>query len=223
MAVPPAPDVPAGVTSGTTSSTDRRSLLARVRRVLVPVLALVVLGCAGSLVYLAGSRAPEGASFGDRVEAVLEGDTSAAREREVAMSQAEQFVLRLNTYGPQLLDANNAMPEYRELVREVITPKFATDFDENAALAEQTVAQAGVGRTGEVFSVGTATIDADSATVLVAGSFSNSYPDPQDPETRIETDSLPFRFEVTLRKIEGEWLVDNFVPLTGQDEEGAPQ
>jgi len=203
-------------TTGTSGSTAAGSSLLRL---LVPALVLVIVGCLGSLVFLAGSRAAEGASFGDRVGSVFEGDTSQAREREVAMSQAKQFVLRLNTYGPQLLDENNAMPQYRELVIEVITPKFATDFEENAALAEQTVAQAGVGRTGEVFSTGTSAIDGDSATVLVAGSFTNSYPDPQAPEERIDTDSLPFRFEVSLKKIDGEWLVDDFVPLTGEDEE----
>ena len=211
MAVPSAPDGTPGVTSRSTST--------RLLRLLVPALVLVLVGCLGSLVYLAGSRAAEGASFDERVGSVFEGDTSQAREREVAMSQAKQFVLRLNTYGPQLLDANNAMPEYRELVVEVITPKFATDFEENAALAEQTVAQAGVGRTGEVFSTGASAIDGDSATVLVAGSFTNSYPNPQNPEERIDTDSLPFRFEVSLKKIDGEWLVDDFVPLTGEDEE----
>lgn len=223
MAVPSAPDDTPGVTSSATSTTDSAgpgpAPGSRLLRVLVPVLVLVLLGCLGSLVYLAGSRSAEGASFGDRVASVFEGDTSQAREREVAMSQAKQFVLRLNTYGPQLLDENNAMPEYRELVTEVITPKFATDFEENAALAEQTVAQAGVGRTGEVFATGTSAIDGDSATVLVAGSFTNSYPDPQDPEGRIDTDSLPFRFEVSLKKIDGEWLVDDFVPLTGEAEE----
>ncbi len=211
MAVSPAPDGTPGVTSRSTST--------RLLRLLVPALVLVIVGCVGSLVFLAGSRSAEGASFGDRVTSVFEGDTSQAREREVAMSQAKQFVLRLNTYGPQLLDENNAMPDYRELVTEVITPKFATDFEENAALAEQTVAQAGVGRTGEVFSTGTSAIDGDSATVLVAGSFTNSYPNPQAPEERIDTDSLPFRFEVSLKKIDGEWLVDDFVPLTGEAEE----
>ena len=29
------------------------------------------------------------------------------------MAQTQQFVLRLNTYGPSLLDAQGQMPEYR--------------------------------------------------------------------------------------------------------------
>lgn len=220
MALPPAPDGTPDVSAVPDPSTAVPAARdSRVLRLVVAALVLVIVGCLVSWVFLAGSRAADGATFGDRVGSVFEGDTSQAREREVAMSQAEQFVLRLNTYGPQLLDQGDAMPRYRELVTEVITPKFATDFEENAALAEQTVAQAGVGRTGEVFSTGTSAIDGDSATVLVAGSFTNSYPNPQEPEERIDTDSLPFRFEVSLKKIEGDWLVDDFVPLTGEDEE----
>lgn len=224
VALPPASDGASAVTDSAslTSSEPRLRRTSRLRRVLLLTFVALSLACLVTLVFLAGSRADEGASFEERVEAVLrEGDTAGA-EREAAMAVAEQFVLRLNTYGPQLLDQNNAMPEYREQVLEVTTPKFGADFERNAELAEQTVAQAGVGRTGEVFATGASTVDDDSATVLVAGSFTNSYPNPQDPEERIDTDSLPFRFEVSLDKIAGEWLVDNFVALTGETEETAP-
>ena len=77
------------------------------------------------------------------------------------------------------------------------------------------MAQAGVSRTAEVFSTGVATIDADSATALVAGTFTDSYPDqpgelqPQEP--------VPFRIQVTLVKTDGEWLVDDFTPVTGAE------
>ena len=91
------------------------------------------------------------------------------------MAQSEQFMLRINTYGPDLLEGDT-MPKYRELVEEVITPKFAADFEKNAPLAEATVKQAGVGRTAEVFSTGVSAIDADSATALVAGSFTQVLP-----------------------------------------------
>jgi Mce-associated membrane protein len=220
VAVPPAsgdePPVTDDVETSTPRPPDRTS---RLRRAAVPVLVVVIVACLGSLGFLAGSRAEEGASLGDRVAAVFGNDDSAVRERESAMSQAEQFVLRVHTYGPQLLDEKNAMPKYRELVTEVMTPKFGADFEEQAGLAEATVAQAGVARTAEVFSYGTATIDRDSASILVAGSFSTSYPDPKAPEdagSRIDTDAIPFRYEVSLKKIDGEWLVDAFQDLTGE-------
>ena len=99
----------------------------------------------------------------------------------------------------------------------MITPKFATSFDESVTTAEQIVSQAGVSREAEVFSAGVSTIDADSATALVAGTFTDSYPTgeggaltPQEP--------VPFRIEVDLVKTEGEWLVDDFAPVTGGDQ-----
>ena len=52
------------------------------------------------------------------------------------MAQTEQFMLRMGTFGPDLLDESGGMPEYRERVKEVITPKFSTSFDQEAATAE---------------------------------------------------------------------------------------
>ena len=62
----------------------------------------------------------------------------------------------------------------------MITDKFAADFEESVPAAESTVAQAGFSRRAEVFGAGVSVIDSDSATALVAGSFTNSYPDPED-------------------------------------------
>ena len=63
--------------------------------------------------------------------------SDAQAEREAVMSQTEQFVLRLNTYGPDQLDAEGHLTEYQQQVAEVITPKFATDFEtEGLPIAE---------------------------------------------------------------------------------------
>ena len=45
-------------------------------------------------------------------------------EREAVMAATEQFVLRLDTYGPTAR-RQGQMPAYRDRVSEVITPKFA--------------------------------------------------------------------------------------------------
>ena len=71
------------------------------------------------------------------------------------------------------------MPEYRERVKEVITPKFAVSFEKEAATAEQLVAQARISRQAEVFATGVSAIDDDSATALVAGTFTDSHPKSQ--------------------------------------------
>ena len=221
MAVPPAADDTSVSDSSETSTHAPDRTTSRLRLGLALFFVLAMLGCLGSLLVLVLRPADDESTVTERVSSIFDSKSEESREREVAMSQAEQFVLRVHTYGPQLLDDQNAMPEYRELVTEVMTPKFGADFEEQAGLAEATVAQAGVGRSAEIFSYGTSAIDSDSATVLVAGSFTTSYPSPQDAEKRIDTDAVPFRYEVTLRKIEGDWLVDAFVDLTGEPEEEA--
>jgi hypothetical protein len=114
------------------------------------------------------------------------------------------------------------MPGYRDGVLEVITPKLAESFEESVTAAEATVTQAGLGRRAEVFGVGVSAIDSDSATVLVAGSLTNSYPkDPEDLDGERQDDPngpLPYRIEVQLVKIKGEWLVDSFVPVADAGE-----
>ena len=175
------------------------------RLVLAAVLGLLLLaGLAVAAVYAV--RGPDQSS----------GDIQA--ERETAMAQSEQFMLRMGSYGPDMLDENKAMPEYRERVKEVITAKFAAEFEKEAGTAEQLVAQAGVERAVDVFATGVASIETEgesgSATTLVAGSFTDSYTlkgktVPQEP--------IPFRIEVSLVRIDGEWLVDDFDPVSGTD------
>jgi hypothetical protein len=187
--------------------------------VLVLVCVVLMVACVVVLTYLVASTPGEDRSLGTRVSSLFSDDDYVAEERESAMAQSKQFVLRLHTYGPQYLDSDNKMPEYSELVSELMTPKFAADFEKNVTYAEQAVSQAGAGRAAEVYSTGVSSLDADSATVLVAGSFINSYPNPNDAEQRIDTESLPFRYEVKVLKVDGEWLVDDFTPITGVEQE----
>ena len=178
------------------------------RWLLVVLVAVTVAGLLG-LVWLVSSRS---------VDAVgLSGDQEQLQgEREAVMAQTEQFMLRMGTYGPDLLDDKGGMPEYRERVREVITPKLAVSFEKEAATAEQLVAKARISRVAAVFSTGVAAIDSDSATALVAGSFTDSYPRGRSGDKAREPS--PFRIEVSLVKVDGTWLVDNFTPVTGAQE-----
>lgn len=202
MVVPPAPDHAPGLTNNATtdSPAEAGSRSATLRVVLVGVLVVALLASTVVLVWLLAGRRGQAEDL--------------QQDREAAMAQAEQFMLRVNTYGPDQLDDQGQMPEYRELVKEIITPKFATSFEGGVTAAEQSVAQAGVARTAEVFATGVSSIDADSATALVAGSFTNSYPQGKSGD-RVLDDPAPFRVEVTLVKSDGKWLVDNFSPVTG--------
>ena len=206
MAVPPAPDQS---TTLTERPDDTPAPAATFRLVLAGVLAAVLVASLGVSVWLSASR-------GFEAVGVDGGAGELQTERDQVMSRTRQFMLRMGTYGPDQLE-DGTLPAYRDLVTEVITPKFATSFDESVTTAEQIVSQAGVSREAEVFSAGVSTIDADSATALVAGTFTDSYPTgkggaltPQEP--------VPFRIEVDLVKTEGEWLVDDFAPVTGGDQ-----
>ena len=234
MAVPPAPD--GSVTGpGTSSSTatpaertGRGSASPGFRLGLLVLLVLVLVVSVAVTGYLVATRT-SGAAGGtlDRVGGLLTGDDAVADEREAVMSVAQQFMLRVNTYGPEDLTEDGTMPDYRERVGSLITPAFRADFDQQVGTAEQTVAQAQLGRSCEVFGVGVSAMDADSATALVAGAFTNSYPGSgKRADQRIETEPAPFRVRVSLVKISGEWLVDDFAPVTGQgvtlDPSGSP-
>ena len=197
--VPPPPTTPGGPSSGVPNG--------RFRIVLLVLLVLALLVSGGVLVWLLADRRGEA----DGVQS----------DREAVMSQVEQFVLRLNTYGPADLDAKGRLPKYQQQVSAVITPKFATDFEKSGLpIAEQTVAQAGYGRTAKVFGSGVESIDADSATVIIAAGFTGSYPDPQHPQDkakRVGSDPEVLRWKVDLVRSDGDWLVDDYAPVKTED------
>lgn len=174
------------------------------------VLAVLVVLIAGSAVALGVQAVHRGgnpfSSVDERQEA-----------RDDVMSQARQFMLRVNTYGPDLLKGTT-MPTYRDRVRAVVTAKFEADFEKNVPYAEATVAQAGLERTTQVYAVGVGDLDLDRgrATALVAGAFTNSFPDPKDKKKRVAADPQPYRVEVTLVEQSGRWKVDAFTPVGAQ-------
>ena len=199
MAVPPAP----GAVSTGTDDTPRSATF---RLVLLVVLVVLLLVSAGVLVWLLADRRGEA----DALQS----------ERDTVMSQTRQFVLRLNTYGPDGLDAQGHLTDYKDQVAQVITPKFAADFESSGLpIAEQTVSQAGYGRTSQVFGVGVESIDSDSAVAIVAAGFTGSYPNPKDPKDaskRVSAGQDVLRWEVDLVKTDGKWLVDDYSPVTGE-------
>lgn len=201
-------DPAAGAASRAASPGFRLALAAVL--VLLLVASVVVVG------YVVATRS-SGAdgNLAERVSNVAQGRNEIQEEREQVMEVASQFMLRVNTYGPDLLDEDGRMPEYRDLVSELITAKFRTDFEEQVGTAEQTVSEAGLGRTSEVYAVGVSTLDVDSATALVAGQFTNSFPQ-ADGDERADGTPSQYRVRVELVRVEGEWQVDDFAPVTGQ-------
>lgn len=184
MAVPPADD-------------GGRALIARGRP--GRGRARLVLTVALALALVAGSVALGTVLWNRRGEA---DDVQAARDR--VMAQAEQFLLRIGTFGPDLLEGEQ-MPQFRERVSEVLTAKAGQEFEAQVVVAEQLVAQQQAERSAEVFGTGVATLDDSSATALVAGAFTNSVGD--EP-------GAPFPVYLRLRMVlvDGTWLVDDFGP-----------
>ncbi|WP_166137170.1 hypothetical protein [Nocardioides ochotonae] len=133
---------------------------------------------------------------------------SVQRERERVMAQARQFMLRGQTYGPDALDADGTLGEYRGLVEEVVTPKFMTEFDQTVTIAEQLVSQQGVTRSAEVLGVGVESIDDDSAVALVTGQITSTLRNAKGREVPARSDL--FRVVVDLVQVDGDWLVDDF-------------
>jgi len=176
----------------------------RFRAVLLGVLAVVLVISGALAVHLGSSR---------QVWPFPAAADQAQADRETVMAQTQQFVLRLNTYGPSMLDAQGQMPEYRSRVKAVITPKFAVSFDRSVAIAEQSVKGYGLHRTCAVFATGVELLDSDTAQVLVAGSFSQTARDRAGKEVPTG-EPAPFRLRVSLDKIDGRWLVDDYQPVT---------
>ena len=136
-------------------------------------------------------------------------------QREAAMAQTQQFVLRANTYGPSMLDAQGKMTAYRSRVEAVITPKLAASFEQGAAGTEQTVRSYHVSRRCAVYATGVEVMDTDSAEVLVAGSISETRPGKNGHQVPTGAPA-PFRLRVSLDRIDGRWLVDSYAPVTGR-------
>ncbi|MBZ5740536.1 hypothetical protein [Nocardioides mangrovi] len=192
----------------TAPTEERRSGVFRIA--LLGVLVLALLASAGVLVWLLADR---------------RGTADATQsEREAVMSRTDQFVLRVNTFGPNDLDAQDKLTTYQQQVEDVITPKFASDFESDGLpVAEQLVGRAGYGRVAKVLGTGVESIDSDSATVIVAATLTASYPDPKHPndaDKRVDAEADVLRWVVDLVHTDGKWLVDGYSPVSSGSGDG---
>ena len=216
MAVPPAPDgALADATTDSATPSDSRTT-SRSRFALLVASVLVIVGCLVSL----------GVLLAKEDDAADNATSQPQAQREELMSQTQQFVIRVSTFGPSWLDEKNQMPRYVEGVSELMTAKFAASFKESVVIAESQVSQSGYGRSARVYAVGVASMDSDSATVLVGFVRTDSYPKPRDPSKRLKLPGNAERWAVELVHTGGEWLVDNYAVISelpeGAGSEGQP-
>ncbi len=112
---------------------------------------------------------------------------------------AEQFAVSVNNYDSDSVD------DYKSSVSGMLSTKFRTEFDKAMDEIVTQVQEAEMDSTGEVLASGVATIDQDSARVLVVADAA--------VKTVYDERQRHFRWEVSLVKVDGKWLVDDFTPV----------
>ena len=121
-------------------------------------------------------------------------------ERAKVKAVAEQFCLRMDD-----VDASNP-DSYTQKVKELLTTKEKAAFDQQFDAVLKLETDKTVKGVGTVLASGIADIDADSATVLVAH------------DTVVTSSSGTVqrhaRWTVSLRHVNGRWLVDNWNPAS---------
>lgn len=124
---------------------------------------------------------------------------SALDARRDVVRVAERFTVQVNNYDSGSAD------QYRSTVGSMLSTKFRDEFDKAMTDIVKSVQEAKMDSEGKVLASGVASIDQDSATVLVVADA--------DVKTVFDTRQRHFRWQVSLVKVDGRWLVDDFTPV----------
>lgn len=154
------------------------------RAVLAVVLTLLIVVSGAAIAFLLDQRSEVQASVDAR--------------HEVARV-AEQFTVRVNNYDSESVE------DYKASVSEMLTTKFSDEFDKAMEDIVTSVQEAEMDSEGTVLASGVASLDQDSAEVLVVADA--------DVKTVFDTRQRHFRWEISLVKVDGSWLVDDFTPV----------
>jgi hypothetical protein len=112
---------------------------------------------------------------------------------------AEQFTVAVNNYDSSSVD------DYKSTVTALLSTKFRAEFEKAMEDIVAQVQQAEMESDGKVLASGVATIDDDSARVLVVSDA--------NVKTVFDERERHFRWEISLVKVNGKWLVDDFTPV----------
>jgi hypothetical protein len=126
----------------------------------------------------------------------LRSDLSA---RSAVVRAAERFSVQVNNYDVSSVD------RYQATITPLLSPKFKGEFDKAMTDIVASVKQAKMSSRGEVLTSAVAGLDPDSAKVLVVSDAT--------VKTVFDSRARHFRWEVSLVKIDGSWLVDDFTPV----------
>jgi hypothetical protein len=165
-------------------------------RTLIALGLAVVLGVSlllnGVLAYRHGHLTEDPLSVGNSGREVPDDDVT-AQVKAVAV----QFATRMDS-----LDSAD-LPGYLKDVSEVLTTKCRTEFQKVGPGIASEIGKVPFKTKAYIRSSAVASLDSDSATVLVVHDAL---------KTATSGQSLPsaFRWTISLRKVEGKWLVDSF-------------
>ena len=133
----------------------------------------------------------------------LRGRSEAVRTDETARSSvvraAERFSVQVNNYDVSSVD------DYQKTITPLLSPKFKDEFQKAMTDIVASVKQAKMTSKGQVLTSAVASLDPDSAKVLVVSDAT--------VKTVFDSRARHFRWEVSLVKIDGAWLVDDFTPV----------
>jgi hypothetical protein len=159
---------------------------------------LLALGVTGSIVY--GIR-DAGDTLTTKALTTNSGDPLISdTERHQAVAVAEQFCLRMD--GVDGSDPESYVKKVSELLTTKQKTKFTAEFEAFQKLGVDNTLKG----TGTILASGLSDIDPDSATVLVAHDSS--------VVAKTGTTQRHYRWSVTLRKVGGRWLVDDFTQVS---------
>jgi Mce-associated membrane protein len=128
------------------------------------------------------------------------GDVEASLDaRRDVVRVAERFTVQVNNYD------SGSVADYQASVGAMLSTKFSDEFDQAMKDIVKSVQQAKMDSEGKVLAAGVASLDQDSARVLVAADAAVS--------TVFDDRQRHFRWEVSLVKVDGDWLVDDFTPV----------
>ena len=121
-------------------------------------------------------------------------------DRHAAVALAEQFCLRMDAIDGSDVDG------YKKRVAQLLTTKQKAKFTSQFAEFEKVGVDKSLKGEGTILSSGLADIDPDSATVLVVHDST--------VKATSGTTERHYRWTVSLRKVHGSWLVDDFTPVS---------
>jgi hypothetical protein len=121
-------------------------------------------------------------------------------EKHKVVAVGEQFCLRMDSVDASDVDG------YKKRVAELLTTKQKAKFISGFAEFEKLAVDKSLKGTGTVLASGVSDLDQDSATVLVVHDSS--------VKTSAGTTERHYRWTVSLRKVHGDWLVDDFTPVS---------